>query len=99
MKHLLEIIGEDLERSIKKRLWGLDFWNDEFNAVSDLLTHSIRISEHWMLTCKQLTEIFWPNYSLNPWTDTPHEAQKLKELRNRIQEVTFNFSIKGRSEK
>lgn len=60
---------------------------EEYNIVNDVLNQCISASESWMSTCKQLTQIFWPNYSLHTWTDEPHTPENLQELNARLKEV------------
>lgn len=60
---------------------------EDYNTTSELLNQSVSVCESWITTCQQLTQIFWPNYSLHTWTDTPHTPENLQELISRLKEV------------
>ncbi|CAH0554579.1 unnamed protein product [Brassicogethes aeneus] len=69
IKHLMQIIGQDICKYISKQIEKHNFWDDEFNKVTEVVYQLINIGEKWLTTCKQLTEIFWPNYSDHMWKD------------------------------
>lgn len=86
------VSANDLIKSVNKGLTGVNFWFKDFSEVSQLLQQSIALIKHWETSCKQLTEIFWPNYSLNAWTGDAYVPQGLLDLINRLGEARlFNL--------
>lgn len=70
-----------------KHLKTLKLLEEEYNTISATLNQCISVSETWVTTCKQLTQVFWPNYSLHTWTDEPHVPENLDQLISRLKEV------------
>lgn len=42
-----------------------------------MLNQEIALGEKWLTSCRQLTEIFWPSYGLNPWKDGIYQPAEL----------------------
>ncbi|RZC33067.1 DHC N1 domain containing protein, partial [Asbolus verrucosus] len=72
MTHLMDLIANAINRCISKQLTDCDVWGDNYNTVAELITQCISIGERWLDSCRQLTQIFWPNYSSNIWKDEPY---------------------------
>ncbi|KAK5644080.1 hypothetical protein RI129_007925 [Pyrocoelia pectoralis] len=87
VQYLMDLIATDVTKCISKNLANVNIWTMEFNATTELLEQCITIVNHWASSCKQLTQIFWPNYSLHTWSGDPYVPQSLVDLKNRLQEV------------
>lgn len=85
-------------RCISKQLASVNVWNENYIDVSTFLQQAIAIGDRWIGICKELTEIFWPNYSLHVWTGEPFIPESLIHLIDRLKEV-FCFFILGISPK
>lgn len=62
-------------------------WEDDYTVVSDLLEQSINTGKKWTTACTHLTQLFWPNYALHPWTGEAYVPQSLADLITRLEEV------------
>jgi dynein heavy chain 2 len=89
MTHLMDLVANDVKRCISKQLTDCDIWGDNYNTVAEVLNQCITTGDRWLESCKQLTEIFWPNYSSNMWKDGVYQPQELTKLVGRLQEVQF----------
>ena len=78
----------DLVRHILKQASDCGEWSEDFNTVRDTLEQCISVAHRWIASCKQLTEVFWPNYSLHAWTGEPFVPQQLSNLEARLKEVS-----------
>ncbi|KAF5303585.1 hypothetical protein FQR65_LT08186 [Abscondita terminalis] len=87
MQNLMDLIATDIIKCVSKNLMGASVWTMQFNAVSELLQQSITVVNHWSSSCKQLTQIFWPNYSMHTWSGDPYVPQNLLNLSNRLKEI------------
>ncbi|KAJ8913450.1 hypothetical protein NQ315_013829 [Exocentrus adspersus] len=77
LKHIMNIIASDVGKFVIMGLKKVDIWNSDYNEIADLLLQHISLGEKWLNTCKQLTEIFWPNYGTNPWKESVYQPQDL----------------------
>ena len=84
-----QFLAKDVKRSISKQLSDCDIWTDNYTTVAEILTQCIAIGERWLKSCKQLTQIFWPNYSSNMWKEEMYEPPDLVKLVDRLREVSF----------
>ncbi|XP_018579489.1 cytoplasmic dynein 2 heavy chain 1 [Anoplophora glabripennis] len=80
IKHIMDIIAADVGKFTIVHLKKYDVWSSDFNEVADLLLQHISLGEKWLNTCKQLTEIFWPNYGVNPWKEEIYQPKELIEF-------------------
>ncbi|KAK9747136.1 Dynein heavy chain, N-terminal region 1 [Popillia japonica] len=87
MEHLMEVIASDVIRRLSKDVMKVNFWVEDFNVVRDGLEQCLSTGNRWINTCKQLTQIFWPNYSLHAWTGDYFVPMNLVDAVNGIQEV------------
>ncbi|KAJ3658119.1 hypothetical protein Zmor_009877 [Zophobas morio] len=88
MTHLMDLIAKDVKRSISKQLLSdCDIWTDNYTTVEEILTQCIAFGERWLKSCKQLTQIFWPNYSSNMWKEEMYEPPDLVKLVDRLREI------------
>ncbi|XP_030763708.1 cytoplasmic dynein 2 heavy chain 1 [Sitophilus oryzae] len=87
MKHLMDLIGYDLWKHTIKQLKDCDLFKDEYNQISELLIQSIAIGEKWLSSCKQLTELLWPNYSSNPWKEVEYQPPDFVRFIEQLKEV------------
>lgn len=65
----------------------MDVWTTDYASVSDILEQSITVGKKWISTCTHLTQLFWPNYSLHPWTGDSYTPPSLSDLVKRLEEV------------
>lgn len=91
---LTAFLAEDVRRSILKQAQEYDIWSQNEYEVFERLNQYISICSKWLSSCQQLTEIFWPNYSANPWRDEVYQPESLTELNNIFQEVRVIVGIK-----
>lgn len=84
--------GEKIANCVLKHLKNSELLDDDYNIVSETLNQCISVSESWIYTCKQLTQVFWPNYSLHTWSDSAHIPENLEELISRLNEVKIRNS-------
>ncbi len=47
----------------------------------------LEICNKWIETCRQLTSIFWPNYSPHRWIGGVHEAGYIRKFVHRLTQV------------
>ncbi|CAG9772440.1 unnamed protein product [Ceutorhynchus assimilis] len=87
IKNLMDIIGHDLWKVTLKQFSECDIWKDEFNKIIEKCVQSLTLGEKWLTTCKQLTGLFWPNYSGNPWKDDVYQPGELVQFVTTIREV------------
>lgn len=55
--------------------------------MADLFLQHISLGEKWLNTCKQLTEIFWPNYGTNPWKEDIYQPKELVDFVELLKKV------------
>lgn len=89
MSHLMDIIANNITINISKQLSTFNIWNESYNSVVDVLTGCISIANNWLESCRQLTEVFWPNYAPNLWNTTPYSPPDLNQLAQRLNEVSL----------
>lgn len=77
----------DLESYIKERFNSLNIWTTDFTCADNLLRECTFVAEYWISTCTQLTQDFWPNYSVHAWIGKPVIPQNLSDLVSRIKQV------------
>lgn len=65
----------------------IKLWEEDYIIVNDLLEQCINTGKKWNSACTHLTQLFWPNYSLHPWTGESYTPQSLSDLINRLEEV------------
>ncbi|KAK4887690.1 hypothetical protein RN001_003961 [Aquatica leii] len=87
MQYLMDLIATDIVKCVSKNLTGVSVWTMQYNSVSELLQQCMTVVNHWASSCKQLTQIFWPNYSMHTWSGDPYVPQNLVNLANRLQEI------------
>ncbi|XP_017783105.1 PREDICTED: cytoplasmic dynein 2 heavy chain 1 [Nicrophorus vespilloides] len=87
IEHLMELISSDLIGYIVKQFAEINIWETEFNEANELLDQCIGLGNAWHSTCKELTEIFWPNYSLHQWKGPPFQSESLAKLVNRLKDI------------
>ncbi|XP_060532310.1 cytoplasmic dynein 2 heavy chain 1 isoform X2 [Cylas formicarius] len=87
IKHLMDVIGGSVWKFTIHQFKHCDIWNNDYHIVSDRLLQSISLGDKWLTTCKQLTAIFWPNYSANPWNESPYTPSALLHFLLRMKEV------------
>nr|XP_022905741.1 cytoplasmic dynein 2 heavy chain 1 [Onthophagus taurus] len=87
MENLMEIIASDVIHSINKEITKRDFWLLDFNTAYDILNICTTVGNKWITSCKQLTEVFWPNYSLHIWTGESFVPTNLKHLINGLEKI------------
>lgn len=85
----MEVIASDVIRRLSKDVMKVNFWVEDFNVVRDGLEQCLSTGNRWINTCKQLTQIFWPNYSLHAWTGDYFVPMNLVDAVNGIQEVSM----------
>lgn len=88
MENLLDIIANEVAQYVTKHLRNLKVWDEEYVIANDLLSQYEDIIAKWLETCRELTQIFWPSYSLHTWNDVPYKPMDLVDLSSRIQEVS-----------
>ncbi|XP_018422828.1 PREDICTED: cytoplasmic dynein 2 heavy chain 1 [Nanorana parkeri] len=96
MKHLLEIIGNALGRSVQKNLGALNLWTDPFPEVKEKLRAGINVCEQWTAACEHLTGQLWQRYTPHPWKNEKYFPEFLYKLGKRLEEV---FTIRIMHEK
>lgn len=79
--------ASDIINCIIKHLSKVDLWTEDFIEISNLLQQCINIANRWITSCKELTEIFWPNYSLHLWSGDPYIPENLVNLLNKLKEL------------
>lgn len=68
----------------------------DYNEANEILLQCISATNKWRSSCRELTEIFWPNYSLHMWNGKPYVPQNLNNLVKRLEEVIYiRTSLKG----
>ncbi|XP_056634261.1 cytoplasmic dynein 2 heavy chain 1 [Diorhabda sublineata] len=77
MKHIMDIIASELQKYHCHKLKQYNLWDSEYSEISEALFQEIALGDKWLTSCKQLTEIFWPNYGLNPWKDKVYQPFEL----------------------
>ncbi|KAH1021193.1 hypothetical protein HUJ04_010735 [Dendroctonus ponderosae] len=87
MKNLMDIIGLDVCKHATKQFTGCNIWKDDYNVVVEKCLQSVALGEKWLTTCKQLTGLFWPSFSSNPWKEAAYQPSELEQFISRIQEV------------
>ncbi|XP_015834463.1 cytoplasmic dynein 2 heavy chain 1 [Tribolium castaneum] len=85
--HLMDIIAADIKRCVSKQLSECDVWGDNYKTVAEVLLQCIAIGERWLESCKQLTQIYWPNYPSNMWKDEMYQPPDLMKLVERLQKI------------
>ncbi|CAI9593487.1 unnamed protein product, partial [Staurois parvus] len=96
MKHLLEIIGNALGRSVQKNLGAMNLWTDPFPVVKENLRAGISVCEQWTAACEYLTGQLWQRYTPHPWKNEKYFPEFLYKLGKRLEEV---FTIRIMYEK
>uniref|UniRef100_A0A6P7FU93 Cytoplasmic dynein 2 heavy chain 1 n=1 Tax=Diabrotica virgifera virgifera TaxID=50390 RepID=A0A6P7FU93_DIAVI len=87
IKHIMDIIASDVQKYNIAKLKRYNLWTSEYSEISEALTQEIGIDEKWLTSCKQLTEIFWPNYGLNPWKDKVYQPTELVDMLGVLKKV------------
>ncbi|KAE8745286.1 hypothetical protein FOCC_FOCC007971 [Frankliniella occidentalis] len=87
MENLMEVIGNSITQFIQTKLKDIDLWEAPFNIVEESLDQSVAACEKWIDTCKKLTSLFWPNYSLHAWSGNPYIPQHIQAFSKRLVEV------------
>ncbi|XP_076274081.1 dynein cytoplasmic heavy chain beethoven isoform X2 [Rhynchophorus ferrugineus] len=86
-KHLMDVIGYHIWKHTVKQLKDRDVFEDDFNRIGDLLSQSISVCDKWLGSCKQLTELLWPNYTANPWKGAPYQPRELTQFQGHLRQV------------
>lgn len=81
------MLASDVWKYNAYQLSKINLWKSEYNEIADQIQQQILIDDKWLTTCKQLTEIFWPNYGLNPWKEGVYQPVDLKIFLSVLQEV------------
>ncbi|XP_041438616.1 cytoplasmic dynein 2 heavy chain 1 isoform X2 [Xenopus laevis] len=87
MKHLLDIIGSALGRTVQRNLGDMDHWKDPFPTVKENLRAGITVCEQWAAACEHLTGQLWRRFTPHPWKTETFSADSLKNLGGRLEEV------------
>ncbi|GJQ81470.1 btv [Trypoxylus dichotomus] len=87
MEHLMEIIASEVIKRLSRDIAKINFWTEDFNTTRDVLEQCLSTGNRWVNTCKQLTHIFWPNYSLHPWVGDYFVPMNLMDIVNGLQEI------------
>ncbi|XP_074038391.1 dynein cytoplasmic heavy chain beethoven [Leptinotarsa decemlineata] len=87
IKHLMDIIGSDVWKFSSNQLKKHDLWNSEFLEIADALLQQISVGQKWLTSCKQLTEIFWPNYPSHPWKENVYQPDELVRTVSLLQKI------------
>ncbi|KAG5867052.1 hypothetical protein JTB14_004846 [Gonioctena quinquepunctata] len=77
IRHIMDIIGSDVWKFTSTQLKKYKLWTSEYLDIADALLQHISVCEKWLTSCKQLTEIFWPNYPANPWKEKSYQPEEL----------------------
>ncbi|CAG9863949.1 unnamed protein product [Phyllotreta striolata] len=75
--HIMDVIGSDVQKHFAALLKQFNVWTDDYLQISEMLNQEIALGEKWLVSCKQLTEIFWPSYTPNPWKDDIYQPPEL----------------------
>lgn len=85
--NLMDVIATDVTRCITKQIININIWKEDFTEISNILQQCLNIGHRWIRSCKELTEIFWPNYSLHLWSGESYVPENLINLTKRLKEV------------
>ncbi|CAH1183888.1 unnamed protein product, partial [Phaedon cochleariae] len=77
IRPIIDIIASDVWKYSCNQLRKVNLWTDDYIETSDVLQQQISIGEKWLDSCKQLTEIFWPNYPSHPWRENVYQPSEL----------------------
>lgn len=83
----LIFLASDITNCITRHLSNIDIWTEDYVLVSDILEQSINVGKKWNSACTHLTQLYWPNYSLHPWTGDSYTPQNLLDLVTRLEKV------------
>lgn len=57
------------------------------NEILKLISDSLKVMQTWISACLSLTETYWPNYALNPWSGKGYVSQFCLNFERRMKEV------------
>ncbi|XP_050526495.1 cytoplasmic dynein 2 heavy chain 1 isoform X2 [Daktulosphaira vitifoliae] len=87
MEHLFDIFGNDITKIIERFANETDIWIGDYNKSIELLKICKNACDKWIKTCKQLTELYWPNYHLNKWVGKTYLPTNIISFSNYINET------------
>lgn len=91
MRNLMDVIASSVWEHCAAGLKQKNVWKVDYAEAADLLQKNVSLGEKWLATCKQLTEIFWPNYSGNPWRDEVYRPTDLINSVDLLKEVSWSL--------
>ncbi|KAJ2950705.1 hypothetical protein O0L34_g8965 [Tuta absoluta] len=91
MTHIFDVCGHIVCSTIQKVLSSIDIWkvhnSPKDNETLTLLSDGLKAIQTWTSACKSLTETYWPNYALHPWTGKSYVPTFCLNFQNRIKEI------------
>lgn len=89
----MDVIASSVWEHCAAGLKQKNVWKVDYAEAADLLQKNVSLGEKWLATCKQLTEIFWPNYSGNPWRDEVYRPTDLINSVDLLKEVSWSWMV------
>lgn len=89
MKHLFEVIGNDIIKLIRRTTNHMSIWTGDHNENIDVLKMCKKTCNKWTKTCEQLTMLYWLNYSYHKWVGPKYSPENLISFSNYIEEVSI----------
>ncbi|CAK1578261.1 unnamed protein product [Parnassius mnemosyne] len=91
MLHIFDIIGHVICSITQKALCSMDLWK-VYNSIKDneiltLTNDSLNVMQTWISACVSLTENYWPNYALHPWSGKGYVPQFCLNFQTRVKEI------------
>ncbi|XP_073963735.1 cytoplasmic dynein 2 heavy chain 1-like [Choristoneura fumiferana] len=91
MIHIIDVIGHTICTTIEKKFSNVQLWTvsvePKDNEILILLSESLQVMETWTSACKSLTETYWPNYALHPWSGKPYVPIICLNFQDRLKQI------------
>ena len=107
MRHLLEIMGGTVGRSVQHKLKSLNIWEGPFAEIQTELVSGFSLCEHWCEMCSEMTSL-WKDHQGHPggrsWSGSAYRDEFVFNLGNRLKQIVklretheeFNLLLSGK---